>query len=101
MVTYKKPFICNNHKVLVVDSNLVCRLQKATHSLKQAPRSWFQKLSITLCSNGFTHTKSDSSLFTKFVGHSTLPVLIYVNDIIIKRLKWLIVKILIANKIRI
>ena len=63
--------------------NLVCKLQKALYGLKQAPRSWFQNLSSTLQSLGFHATKSDTSLFVKFMPSYTIYVLIYVDDIII------------------
>jgi len=65
------------------DSQLVCNLHKAIYGLKHAPRSWFQKLSYTLSSLGFSSTKSDSSLFIKTYTHVTLFVLIYVDDILI------------------
>jgi len=62
---------------------LVCKLNKAIYGLKQEPRSWYKKLSITLQSLGFNSTTSDSSLFVRFTHSSSLFVLIYVHDIII------------------
>jgi len=62
---------------------LVCKLQKAIHGLKQAQRSWFQNLSSTLETFGFHFTKSDNSLFVKFHNSYTIFILIYVDDIII------------------
>ena len=61
----------------------VCKLNKVIYGLKQAPRSWFQKLSSTLNNLGFSATKSDPSLFTKFTNNITIFILIYVDDIII------------------
>jgi histone deacetylase 1/2 len=61
----------------------VCKLHKAIYGMKQAPRSWFHKLCLTLMKLGFTQAKSDSSLFTRFNTKSTLFVFIYVDDIII------------------
>jgi len=69
--------------ILFDNSNLVCRINKAIQGLKQAPRSWFLKLSATLFSLGFHFAKSDSSLFIRFQKDITLLVLIYFNDIII------------------
>ena len=63
--------------------NLVCKLQKTLYGLKQAPRSWFQNLSSTLQSLAFYTTKSDTSLFVKFMPSYTIYVLIYVDEIII------------------
>lgn len=48
-----------------ISITLVCRLKKSLYGLKQAPREWFTKLSETLLSTGYTHSKADYSLFTK------------------------------------
>jgi len=65
------------------DSNTVCKLNKALYGLKQTPRSWFHKLSATLCSLGFNSAKSDTSLFIHLKNYIILFVLIYVDDILI------------------
>jgi len=66
------------------DKSLVFRLNKAIYGLKQAPRSWFHKLSTTtLVCMGFSSSKSDISLFTRFTTTDTLFLLIYVNDILV------------------
>jgi len=62
---------------------LVCKLNKAIYGLKQAPCSWYKKLSITLQRLGFNSTTSDPSLFVRFTHSSSLFVLIYADDIII------------------
>ncbi|KAG8491470.1 hypothetical protein CXB51_014668 [Gossypium anomalum] len=62
---------------------LVCRLQKALYGLRQAPRAWFDKLKQFLSSVGFTGSRSDASLFVRFVSGTTLYVLVYVDDIIV------------------
>jgi len=67
------------------DSSLVCKLHKSIYRLEQAPRLWFFKLSDTLQRMGFHASKSDYSLFVKFWSMNTLLVLVYVDDIIIKR----------------
>ena len=61
----------------------MCKLQKAIYGLKQASRSWFEKLRSTLESIGFHSTKSDNSLFVKFDPSYTIFILIYVDDIVI------------------
>ena len=66
--------------------HLVCQLHKAIYGLKQAPHSWFLKLSHTLHTLGFTPTKSDTSLFVRFTPSHTLLILlilVYVDDILI------------------
>ncbi|KAM6582045.1 hypothetical protein CsatB_009047 [Cannabis sativa] len=61
----------------------VCKLQKALYGLKQAPRAWFAKLSSALLSLGFTHAKSDTSLFIRNLSQHTTYLLVYVDDIIV------------------
>ncbi|RVW43508.1 Retrovirus-related Pol polyprotein from transposon RE1 [Vitis vinifera] len=63
--------------------NKVCKLKKALYGLKQSPRAWFTKLSSALLSWGFNSSRTDSSMFVHFGTHSTLIVLVYVDDIIV------------------
>jgi Reverse transcriptase (RNA-dependent DNA polymerase) len=61
----------------------VCLLQKSLYGLRQAPRSWFEKLSSTLLQFGFKSSYFDPSMFiAQHQGH-TLILLVYVDDIII------------------
>lgn len=62
---------------------LVCRLKKALYGLRQASRQWHHKLSVTLVSIGFSHSKSDYSLYSKVKDEVITLVLIYVDDILI------------------
>lgn len=66
----------------ITESNKVCRLHKAIYGLKQASRSWHEKLKATLLEFGFTPTKSDNLLYMKNNGNTTY-LLVYVDDIII------------------
>ncbi|GJU41593.1 ribonuclease H-like domain-containing protein [Tanacetum coccineum] len=63
--------------------NKVCRLKKSLYGLKQALRQWNAKLTSTLIENGFSQSKSDYSLYTKFDKGVFLALLVYVDDIII------------------
>ncbi|KAJ4767139.1 hypothetical protein LUZ62_077514 [Rhynchospora pubera] len=63
--------------------NYVCELHKSLYGLKQAPRAWFQKLSTSLTSLGFSSSKYDPSLFVSHQNGITLLILVYVDDIII------------------
>ncbi|PKU76067.1 Retrovirus-related Pol polyprotein from transposon TNT 1-94 [Dendrobium catenatum] len=60
----------------------VCRLNKAIYGLKQAPRQWYNTFTSFLLSIGFTHSKSDSSLFIFRKQNITLFLLVYVDDIL-------------------
>lgn len=66
-----------------VSSRLVCRLKKALYGLRQASRQWHHKLSVTLISIGFGHSKVDYSLYSKVENEVVTMVLIYVDDILI------------------
>ena len=62
--------------------NRVYKLKKALYGLRQAPRSWYERLSEFLIKNGFIRGKIDPTLFTIFKGQDILVVQIYVDDII-------------------
>lgn len=65
------------------NEKLVCKLNNAIYGLKQAPRVWFEKLKTALFRLGYSCTKSNNSLFTKFNSGTTTYILIYVDDFII------------------
>lgn len=60
----------------------VCKLKKALHGLKQAPRVWFEKLKNALKSLEFNNSRCDTSLFFRKVNMDLVVILIYVDDII-------------------
>ena len=61
----------------------VCKMLKSIQGLRQAPKSWYTKLSSKLEELGFYMTISDPSLFV-FLKHGILIyLLLYVDDIII------------------
>ncbi|GJR05937.1 retrovirus-related pol polyprotein from transposon TNT 1-94 [Tanacetum coccineum] len=60
----------------------VYRLKKALYDLKQAPRAWYDTLSLFLLDNKFSKGAVDPTLFTRKTGKHILLVQIYVDDII-------------------
>lgn len=46
--------------------HLVCRLKKALYSLKQAPRSWYEKIDSFFLHHGFHRSMNDPNLYTKY-----------------------------------
>jgi len=61
----------------------VCRLKKAIHGLKQAPRAWYTALKTVILQLGFHNCKADSSLFVYSKGSNLCYLLIYVDDLVI------------------
>lgn len=61
----------------------VCRLRKALHGLKQAPRVWYFELQKFLLATGFYNSLSDMSLFILRVGKEFVYLLVYVDDILV------------------
>ncbi|CAL8168985.1 unnamed protein product [Prunus armeniaca] len=43
----------------------VCKLRKALYRLKQSPRAWFERFTMTMKNNGFKQGNSDHTLFLK------------------------------------
>ncbi|GJQ89223.1 retrovirus-related pol polyprotein from transposon TNT 1-94 [Tanacetum coccineum] len=62
--------------------NHVYRLKKALYELKQAPRVWYDLLSLFLLPQGFSKSTVDPTLFISKKGKDILLVQIYVDDII-------------------
>jgi hypothetical protein len=61
----------------------VCKLHKAIHGLKQAPRAWFTRLSNFLLELGFKGSLVDTSLFIYLHGSVQVHMLVYSDDITI------------------
>lgn len=56
---------------------------KSFYGLKQALRSWFEKLTSTLKADGYSQSKADYSLLTKVQGTTITLILVYVDDLLI------------------
>ncbi|KAH9680638.1 retrovirus-related pol polyprotein from transposon RE1 [Citrus sinensis] len=62
----------------------ICKLKKAIYGLKHAPRAWFDRFKYAMTTQWhFQHSKSDSSLFYKWINGHVILVLVYVDDIIL------------------
>ena len=61
----------------------VCRLTKAIYGLRQALRSWYERLKATLIKWGFHNAISDTSLFVMKNKDQVVFILIYVDDILV------------------
>nr|GEZ60829.1 copia protein [Tanacetum cinerariifolium] len=62
--------------------NHVYKLKKALYGLRQAPRAWYDMLSLFLLSQDFSKGLVDPTLFIRKNGNDLLLVQIYVDDII-------------------
>ncbi|GKC36455.1 retrovirus-related pol polyprotein from transposon TNT 1-94 [Tanacetum coccineum] len=60
----------------------VCKLNKALHGLKQAPRVWYETISNFLIQNKFTRGRIDNTLFIYKSKGDVLLVQVYVDAVI-------------------
>lgn len=68
---------------LHTSTKVVCKLKKTLFGLKQAPRKWFRKLSVTLLDMGFKQSRADYSLFIDTTENTITLVLVYVDDLLL------------------
>ena len=61
----------------------VCRLRKSLYGLKQSPRVWFGKFSQAVEEFGMQKSKSDHSIFYRNSSSGIIPLVVYVDDIVI------------------
>ena len=75
--------------------NQVCRLKKAIYGLKQASRTWNEKLHRTLLEQGFKRTRSDTGVYVYSHDSAEVILIVYVDNLlhmgpdlsVIKRMK--------------
>jgi len=62
----------------------VCKLKKSLYGLKQSPKAWFKKLSMTLNCLGYKQGQVNHTMFIKSIVEGKKTILIvYVDDIIV------------------
>ena len=57
--------------------------QKAIYGLKQSPRAWFEKFSITISGIDFQRCHSDHSVFIRRTKSGIVVLAVYVDDILL------------------
>ena len=60
----------------------MCRLKKALHGLKQAPRAWYSRIDSYLLENGFEKCDREPTVYIKEKDGKLLIVVLYVDDVI-------------------
>ncbi|GJT00853.1 retrovirus-related pol polyprotein from transposon TNT 1-94 [Tanacetum coccineum] len=79
----KEVYVCQLPRCEDLDfPDRVCKVEKALYGLYQAPRAWYETLSIYLLDNGFQKGKIDKTLFIKRHKGDILLLQVYVDDII-------------------
>ena len=61
----------------------VCRLKKDIYGLKQSPRAWFEKFSLTISGIVFHRCHSDYSVFVRRTKSNFVVLAIYIDDILL------------------
>ena len=68
----------------------VCKLKKSLYSLKQALRTWYDRIDSFLSSLGFTKSKADSNFYYKVEDDNPAMLLLYVDDLFVTGMDGLI-----------
>lgn len=61
------------------DPGKECKLQKSLYGLKQASKTWYEKLISLLLVEGYSQSTSYYYLFTFKQGNNFTPLLVYVD----------------------
>jgi len=63
-----------------IPDSMVLRLIKAIYGTKQGGRMWYNNIQTTLKTMGYTHTKSDHTIFVYFQDGKVSIIALYVDD---------------------
>ena len=63
--------------------NIVCKLQKFIHALKEASRQWYLKFDQIVNSYGFKENVVDQCIYMKVNGSSIIFLVLHVNNILL------------------
>ena len=63
--------------------DMVCRLKKSIHGLKQASRQWYLKSHDVVTSLGFEENIVDSCIYLKVYGRKFIFLILYVDDVLL------------------
>lgn len=62
---------------------LVCKLNKSLYGLRQAGRSWYNKIDATLTALNFSALETDHCIYVQRDGRDAVYLLLYVDDLLI------------------
>jgi hypothetical protein len=65
------------------DEEKVCRLHRSLYGLKQAGRSWYEKIDTFFEELGLERTHADNCVYQRRQNNKTLIITIYVDDLLI------------------
>jgi len=61
----------------------VCRLKKTIYGLKQSPRAWFEKFSLTISGIGFRRCHLYHFVFVRRTRFDIVVLAVYIDDILL------------------
>jgi hypothetical protein len=62
---------------------LVCKIKKSLHGLKQSPRMWYQTFETYILGLGVLRSRDDHYVYSKQVGNHFIYVVFYVDDMLL------------------
>jgi hypothetical protein len=65
------------------DPTKVCRMKRALYSLKQAPKSWYERIDAWFVNQGFLRSKNNSNMYLSLKNEKQVIFLLYVDDLLI------------------
>ena len=59
------------------------QVEKSMYSLKQSPRTWYQKFDTCMLGLGFARSKEDHYVYFKLIGDHLIYLVLYVDDMLL------------------
>jgi hypothetical protein len=90
------PFSTTKSFIILDQETKVCKLSKTFHGLRQAPRTWYNKIDVFIQNRGLQRNEADYNMYFYVEREKNFILILYVDDLLITRnhdskIQWFII----------